>query len=72
MNNLEREIQAKFENVSDAQLIKRIEDAPEFGYDDEAYELNRRLRAVGGMAWRFAGDFYHPHVELYQTEVGDE
>lgn len=71
MTNLENDIQAKFENVSDAQLIKRIEDAPEFGYDDEAFELNRRLRVIGGTAWRFSGDFYNPHVEVYSTEDGD-
>ncbi|MBV1778697.1 hypothetical protein KRR55_06165 [Paeniglutamicibacter sp. ABSL32-1] len=73
MSKLENQMQAKFEKVSDAQLIRRIEDAPEFGYDDEAYELNRRLRVLGGKAWRWAGDFYHPHVELYElpTEGGD-
>ncbi|MFJ6416492.1 hypothetical protein [Paeniglutamicibacter sp. NPDC091659] len=67
MSKLENQIQAKFSNLSDAQLIKRIEQAKDFEYDDEAVELNRRLRVLGGKAWRWAGDFYHPHVELYEV-----
>ena len=72
MNELENQIQAKFSNLSDAQLIKRIEQAKDFEYDDEAVELNRRLRVLGGKAWRWAGDFYRPHVELYElTDDGE-
>ncbi|WOI85969.1 hypothetical protein [Rhodococcus qingshengii] len=55
----------RFSHLTDAQLIRRIEKAPDFGYDDEAIELNRRVRALG-KAWRWAGDFYHPHVEVYE------
>jgi hypothetical protein len=33
-----------------ATLVRRIENAPDFGYDDEAVELNRLL-AAEGKAW---------------------
>jgi len=30
------------QKMSTAQIIKRMEKAPDFGYDDEAHELDRR------------------------------
>lgn len=55
MNELEATIEAAFRTVSTDALIRRIERAPDFGYDDEAVELTRRLRAEG-KAWRWASD----------------
>ena len=43
-------IAEEFAHLNDMELIRRIEAAPEFGYDDEQFELNRRLGAVG-LAW---------------------
>lgn len=51
--SLDRAVEAKFSGVSDAALIRKIERAPDFSYDDEEYELNRRLALVG-MAWRWS------------------
>ncbi|WP_199240990.1 hypothetical protein [Naasia lichenicola] len=64
--SLNEQIALKFAGLSDHELAKRIEKAPDFGYDDETVELNRRL-ALGGMAWRWAqGD---QHVEIYVPAV---
>ncbi|WP_427007155.1 hypothetical protein [Pseudarthrobacter sp. H2] len=52
-NNLESQIAEKFAHLSDADLIRRMNAAPDFGYDDEAVELNRRLEAVG-LTWRWS------------------
>lgn len=52
-NDLETQIKEKFAGYSDGQIMRRMEAAPDFGYDDEAYELNRRLGAVG-LTWRWS------------------
>ena len=57
-----------FENLSDAQLIRRMENAPDFGYDDEEVELSRRLK-LGGLAWKWSSDLFNPKVEVYKPEV---
>jgi len=44
---VEAAIKRTFKNVSTKALIRRIEKAPDFGYDEEACELSRRLKAVG-------------------------
>ena len=41
-----------FESLSTNQLIRRIETAPDFGYDDEEVELSRRL-AQKNKAWKW-------------------
>lgn len=40
------------ENMALAALVARMERAPDFGYDDEEVELNRRL-ALEGKTWRW-------------------
>ena len=50
--SLDDSIRAKFEGVSNEGLIHRMERANDFGYDDEEYELSRRLK-LGGQAWRW-------------------
>lgn len=52
---LEAQIAKKFKTVATDALIRRIERAADFGYDDEQYELNRRLRE-NGQTWRWKGD----------------
>jgi len=69
-SRLETEIAAKFAGIPNAQLIRKMEHAQDFGYDDEEFELNRRLR-LGGLAWRWSGDFYRPTVEVYKPGVAD-
>lgn len=51
--SLEDQIKEKFAGYTDGQIMRRMESAPDFGYDDEAYELNRRLAAVG-LSWRWS------------------
>lgn len=53
-----------------AALVTKINNAPDFGYDDESVELNQLLRGEG-KAWRWAGDFFTPHVEIYTLEPDD-
>ncbi len=70
--SLEDAIAEKFAGMSNAQIIRRMEQAEYFGYDDEAVELNRRLK-LGGLAWKWSGDFYRPQVEIYKAKVsGDD
>lgn len=44
-------------------LIERIQNAPDFGYDDEAVELNRRL-ALRNQTWEWSKDFFRPSVVI--------
>lgn len=66
-NDLEAQIKEKFAGLTDDALIRRMNAAPDFGYDDEAYELNRRLGAVG-LTWRWSRQnkvlIYDPEEEL--------
>lgn len=57
-----------FARFTNAQLIRRMENAPDFGYDDEEAELTRRLK-LGRQAWRWSGDFFRPRVEIYEQAV---
>ncbi|RAN77985.1 hypothetical protein B5P43_18310 [Bacillus sp. SRB_336] len=67
LNDLEAQIKEKFADHSDADIIRRMNAAPDFGYDDEAYELNRRLGAVG-LSWRWSRQnkvlIFDPEAEL--------
>lgn len=54
--------------LSTEALVARMNRAPDFGYDDEAVELNQRL-AAEGKAWRWSSDFFHPVVEIYEVEA---
>jgi len=67
-DSLDRAIEAKFQGVSDQALIRKMERAPDFGYDDEAYELNRRLTLVG-MAWKWSQKYGRDVVVVYTPEV---
>ena len=66
-NDLETQIKEKFAGYTDGQIMRRMEAAPDFGYDDEAYELNRRLGAVG-LTWRWSSQnkvlIYDPEEAL--------
>jgi len=42
MSDLERVIKNKFKHLSNQELINKANRAADFGWDDEAYELNRR------------------------------
>lgn len=47
-----------------AHLIKKMENAPDFGYDDEAVALNTLLGPLG-LKWKWSDNFYNPHVVVY-------
>lgn len=49
------------------QLIRRLNNAEDFKYDDEAEELNEILK-VHGMAWKWAGEMFNERVLVYYTE----
>lgn len=53
--NLTQSIRQKFQLTTTSELIRRMESAPDFGYDDEAYELSRRL-AVNNKTWQWGED----------------
>lgn len=48
-------------SMSITSLIRRINAAPDFGYDDEAVELNRKL-AAQGKTWRWSEDMFNPVI----------
>ncbi|MBM4646560.1 hypothetical protein GS464_29535 [Rhodococcus hoagii] len=60
---LEEKIQAALGHVATSALIRRMETAQDFGYDDEEVELSRRLREQG-KTWRWSDDFYNPRVVI--------
>ncbi|QWY81389.1 hypothetical protein SEA_RIZWANA_92 [Arthrobacter phage Rizwana] len=45
-------------------LVRRINAAPDFGYDDESAELNELL-AAQGKGWKWSDDFFRPVVVIY-------
>lgn len=63
MTDLEAIIAPEFAHLSTPALIARMEAAPDFDYDDETVELNRRLRAQG-KTWRWTGGFFNPRIEI--------
>ncbi|MFI8696739.1 hypothetical protein [Dietzia maris] len=56
-------IAQKFRGVTTSELIRRMETAEDFGYDDEEVELTRRL-ADEGKTWRWSEDFFNPRVVI--------
>ena len=54
-------------HFTDRQLIRRMETAKDFAYDDEAVELSRRL-GERALNWRWSEDFYNPRVVVYEAE----
>lgn len=64
-DGLADEIERHYRGVSDAALIRQMEAAPDFGYDDQEFELNRRLAKVG-MNWKWVKDAHgRDAVEVY-------
>lgn len=61
--SLDRTLEEHFRGKPDSELIRRMETAPDFGYDDEEYELNRRLGARA-LTWKWDGD----RVVIYSPE----
>lgn len=53
--------------MTTANLIRRMEKSEDFKYDDEAVELNRRLKQEG-YTWKWSDDFFHPHIIVYKQE----
>lgn len=44
----EQEIKNKFRHLSNRELVTRINGLPDFKWDDEGYELSRRIKASNG------------------------
>lgn len=55
-----------FKHLSLDALIRRIENAPDFGYDDEAVELSARL-ARQGKDWRWSDGLFNPSIIVYSV-----
>lgn len=53
--SLDSAIESKFRGTTNEELIRRMECADDFSYDDEEYELNRRLGARG-LSWAWQND----------------
>lgn len=53
-----------FKHLSLDALIRRIENAPDFGYDDESVELSSRL-ARQGKDWKWGEGFFNPSIVVY-------
>lgn len=68
--SLDHAIAAKFEGKPDSCLVRRIETAPDFGYDDEEYELNRRLK-LAGLAWKWSQKYGRDVVVIYQSDTAE-
>jgi hypothetical protein len=58
-----------FAHLSIAQLVVRMNRAPDFGYDDEAEELNLRL-APTARSWRWT-QTEPTRVEIYTVTASD-
>jgi hypothetical protein len=59
--DLDQALEECFKHMSTSALIRRMERAEDFGYDDESIELTRRLRREG-KAWRWKSD---SEVEIF-------
>ncbi|ALY10630.1 hypothetical protein FDH86_gp095 [Arthrobacter phage Tank] len=49
-----------------AALVRKINAAKDFGYDDESIELTALL-AERGKNWKWSDDFFSPVVVIYDT-----
>ncbi|OBK36976.1 hypothetical protein A5658_04770 [Mycobacterium sp. 1245111.1] len=68
--SLDETLREHFAGVSTAEIIRRINRAPDFGYDDEEYELNRRLTEQS-LTWKWVrGDSGHQVVEVFNPQTG--
>lgn len=59
------------QGLSDRALIQRMNNADDFGYDDEQVELDRRLEQRG-LQWRWApvGQMFGQRVEVFDPVTG--
>ena len=48
METLDEAVKKKFKHLSNQQLVDRANNAPDFGWDDEEVELNRRRKESNG------------------------
>ena len=64
--NLEKLIKNKFSHLSNAQLVAKINRAPDFGWDDEGYELERRMKASEG---KFDCKMNGDTIEIIKEEI---
>lgn len=69
--SLDDAIKAKFEGRPDSYLIRRMEHAPDFGSDDEEYELSRRT-SLAGLAWKWSQKYGRDVVEIYAPTPTDD
>lgn len=69
--SLDRAVEEKFQGKPDSYLIRRMETAADFGYDDEQCELNRRLY-LSGLAWKWSQKYGRDVVVIYTPEQADE
>jgi hypothetical protein len=68
--SLDETLKEHFAGVSTSEIIRRINRAHDFGYDDEEYELNRRL-AEQSLTWKWVrGDAGRQVVEVFNPETG--
>lgn len=47
VETIDQVVKRKFRHLSDEDLIRRANQAPDFGWDDEACEIDRRMRETG-------------------------
>lgn len=66
--SLDRELEAKFQGKPDSYLIRQMETAPDFGYDDAEYELTRRLY-LSGLAWKWSQKYGRDVVVIYNPDT---
>ena len=66
---MEASIKNRFAGYSLAKLIKRINSAPDFGYDDEEYELSRRAKEQN-FTYRWTEKIANPKIII--TKDGKE
>jgi len=62
---LEKIIKPKFYGVSNVELVRRINEAPDFGWDDEGCELSRRMKMSEG---KFVCKMNYNTLEIIKDE----
>ena len=63
---LEQDIKAKFKHLSNSSLVKRINSLPDFKWDDEGYELTRRINASNG---KFSATMQGNNIVILKDEA---
>ncbi len=62
---MEQTIKAKFRHLSNGDLVKRINKLPDFKWDDEGYELTRRINASNG---KFSATMQDNNIVILKDE----